>query len=273
MGAGTMGSRIAAHFANAGIPSLLLDIPSTDGERNGVAKRGLENALRQKPSAFFTDVDAVLVQVGNFDDDLNRIAECQWVIEAVTEDLDIKRALWSRVERHSRPDTILSTNTSGIRLAEISRDFPSSFKRRFLGTHFFNPPRYLHLLEVIPGAETDSDVVEFVSTFGERTLGKGIVICKDTPNFVANRIGSFYSAAVQRAMVEGNYTIEEVDALTGPLIGMPKSASFRLIDVIGLDVWAQVARNVYSAALIDDLVLIGSRPRQCPEDDRKWLAW
>ncbi|MGI8960822.1 MAG: 3-hydroxyacyl-CoA dehydrogenase NAD-binding domain-containing protein [Bryobacteraceae bacterium] len=247
LGAGTMGSRIAALFANAGIPSLLLDIPSTDGDRDRVAKRSLENALKQKPSAFFTDAGAALVEVGNFDDDLSRINECQWVVEAVTEDLDIKRALWSRVERPCRPDAILSTNTSGIRLAEISRDFPSAFKRQFLGTHFFNPPRYLHLLEVIPGAETDSDVIQFVSAFGERTLGKGIVICKDTPNFIANRIGSFYSAAVQRAMVEGDYTIEEADALTGPLIGMPKSASFRLIDVIGLDVWTQVARNVYTA--------------------------
>ncbi len=242
-----MGSRIAAHFANAGIPSLLLDISSPDGDRNVVAKRGLENALKQRPSAFFTDAAAALVQVGNFDDDLRRINECQWVIEAVTENLEIKRALWSRVEAQRQPEAILSTNTSGIRLAEISRDFQSSFKRHFLGTHFFNPPRYLHLLEVIPGAETDGDVVQFVSSFGERTLGKGIVICKDTPNFIGNRIGSFYSAAVQRAMMEGDYTIEEVDALTGPLIGMPKSAAFRLIDVIGLDVWAQVMRNVYES--------------------------
>ncbi|MFL6353544.1 MAG: 3-hydroxyacyl-CoA dehydrogenase/enoyl-CoA hydratase family protein [Bryobacteraceae bacterium] len=250
LGAGTMGSRIAAHFANAGIPSLLLDIRSADGDPNRAAKRGLENALKQRPSAFFTDAGATLVEVGNFEDDLNRLSECHWVVEAVTEDLAIKRALWSRVDRHRRPDAILSTNTSGIRLAEISRDFPSSFKRHFLGTHFFNPPRYLHLLEVIPGAETDSDVVQFVSTFAERVLGKGIVLCKDTPDFIANRIGSFYSGAVQRAMVEGDYTIEEVDALTGSLIGMPRSASFRLIDVIGLDVWTQVARNVY--AVIDD---------------------
>ena len=246
LGAGTMGSRIAAHFANAGTPSLLLDVPSTDGDRNQAAKRGLENALKQRPGAFFTEADAALVEVGNFDDDLSRVVECQWVIEAVTEDLEIKRALWARVEEHRAPDAILSTNTSGIRLADISRDFPATFKRRFLGTHFFNPPRYLHLLEVVPCPETDKHVVEFVKEFGERNLGKGIVICKDTPNFIANRIGGFYSAAVQRATVEGDYTIEEVDALTGPLIGIPKSASFRLIDVIGLDVWTQVARNVYT---------------------------
>jgi 3-hydroxyacyl-CoA dehydrogenase len=272
LGAGTMGSRIAALFANAGIPSLLLDIPSTGGDLNQIAKRGLENALRQKPSAFFTDAGAALVEVGNFDDDLSRITECQWVIEAVTEDLDIKRALWSRVERHRRPDAILSTNTSGIRLAEISRDFPSSFKRQLLGTHFFNPPRYLHLLEVIPEAETDTNVIEFVSIFAERTLGKGIVVCKDTPDFIANRIGSFYSAAVQRAMVQGDYTIEEVDALTGPVIGMPKSASFRLIDVIGLDVWTQVARNVYTA--VDDKWSDWFRPARYMEKmlENGWLG-
>jgi 3-hydroxyacyl-CoA dehydrogenase len=247
LGAGTMGSRIAAHFANAGTPSLLLDIPGSGDDRNAVAKRGLENALKQRPGAFFSEADAALVEVGNFDDHLARIGECQWVIEAVTENLDIKRGLWSRVETLRRPDAVLSTNTSGIRLAEISRDFPSSFKRQFLGTHFFNPPRYLHLLEVIPTTETGNDVIRFVSSFGEKTLGKGIVICKDTPDFIANRIGSFYSAAVQRAMIEGDYTIEEVDALTGPLIGMPKSASFRLIDIIGLDVWAQVMHNVYAA--------------------------
>ncbi len=245
-----MGSRIAAHFANAGIPSLLLDMPSREGDPNAIAKRGIENALTQKPGAFFTEANRALVEPGNFDGDLARIRDCQWVIEAVTENLEIKRALWSRADEHRNADAILSTNTSGIRLAEITREFPQSFKRRFLGTHFFNPPRYLHLLEVIPGAETDGAVLEFVTEFGEKTLGKGVVPCKDTPDFIGNRIGSFYSAAVQRAMIEGDYTIEEVDALTGPLVGMPKSASFRLMDVIGLDVWAQVARNIYTA--VDD---------------------
>src|SRR5438067_9529911 len=176
LGAGTMGSRIAAHFANAGVPSLLLDIRSTEADRNAVARRGIENARKQRPTAFFTDANTALIEPGNFDDDLARLHECQWVIEAVTEDLEIKRALWSRVDEHCRPDAILSTNTSGIPLAAISRDFSASFKHRFLGTHFFNPPRYLHLLEIIPGAETDRDVVRFVSTFGEETLGKGIVL-------------------------------------------------------------------------------------------------
>ncbi len=267
-----MGSRIAAHFANAGVPSLLLDIPSTGGDPNLIARRGIENALKQRPGAFFIDANTALIEPGNFDNDLARIHECQWVIEAVTENLDIKRALWSRVDKHRHSDAILSTNTSGIPLFEISRDFPSSFKHHFLGTHFFNPPRYLHLLEVIPGADTDGDVVQFVTAFGERTLGKGIVLCKDTPDFIGNRIGSFYSAAVQRAMMEGDYSIEEVDALTGPLIGMPKSASFRLMDIIGLDVWSQVARNVYTA--VDDAWSDWFRPAPYLQKmlENKWLG-
>jgi 3-hydroxyacyl-CoA dehydrogenase len=245
LGAGTMGSRIAAQFANAGIPVLLLDLPSK-GDSSLIAKHGVENALQQRPSAFFTEAEAALVRPGNFDDDLGRIGECQWVIEAVSEDLEIKRALWARVDRHRQQDAILSTNTSGIPLAEIARDFSPEFRRQFLGTHFFNPPRYLHLLEIVPGSETDEAVLELVAEFGERVLGKGVIRAKDTPNFIANRIGAFYSAAIQRAMVEGGYTIEETDALMGPLLGMPKSAAFRLIDMIGLDVWAQVFANVHS---------------------------
>jgi len=198
LGAGTMGSRIAAHFANAGVPALLLDLASSGGDRNAIAKRGLETAGSQKPQAFFVPANAALVQTGNFDDDLEKIAGCQWVIEAVTEDLGIKRELWGRVTKLSAPDAILSTNTSGIRLAEIARDFPGEAIPRFLGTHFFNPPRYLHLVEVIPGPGTDSQLLDFVTKFAERTLGKGVVRCKDTPNFIANRIGSFLGAAIHR---------------------------------------------------------------------------
>ena len=245
LGAGTMGSQIAAHFANAAIPVLLLDLPSS-GDRNAIAKRGIELALRRHPPAFFTGDEAALIETGNFDDDLSRIRACQWILEAVAEDLDIKRALWARVDRYRDPKAILSTNTSGIPLADISRDFPSSFQQQFLGTHFFNPPRYLHLMEVIPGPHTHPTLLDEVTEFCELVLGKGVIRAKDTPNFIANRIGAFYSAAIQRAMVQGNYTIEEVDALTGPLLGMPKTASFRLIDIIGLDVWAQVLTNVYT---------------------------
>lgn len=240
-----MGSQIAALFANAGVPSLLLDVASPGKRRNAASLDAVAKLLEQRQSAFFLPESAGLIECGNFDDDLPRVGECDWIIEAVAEDLGIKRALWKRVAVHSGCDTFLSTNTSGIQVGQIARDFPQSFQRRFLGTHFFNPPRHLHLLEVIPGAETDLSIVKWVSEFGEHVLGKGVVVCKDTPNFIANRIGSFYSAAIQAAMVEGEFTVEEVDALTGPLIGMPKSATFRLIDIIGLDIWTQVARNLY----------------------------
>jgi 3-hydroxyacyl-CoA dehydrogenase len=240
-----MGSRIAAHFANAGFPVLLLDLAGDGHDRNSIARRGLEFALAQKPTAFFTSAGLRLIDPGNFDDHLSQIETCQWVIEAVTENLEIKRALWSRVDQLRAPTAILSTNTSGIPLREISRDFPEPFQRQFLGTHFFNPPRYLHLLEVIPGPQTDPAILNFVAKFGEEQLGKGIVPCKDTPNFIANRIGSFFGSAVVRAMMEGDYSIEGVDALTGPLIGLPKSATFRLFDIVGLDVWAFVSKNLY----------------------------
>ncbi len=251
LGAGTMGSRIAAHFANAGIPVRLLDLPADGADRNAIAKKGVETALSHRPHAFFTSGGAQLIEAGNFEDDLARLADCQWIIEGVVENLGIKRALWSKVAAHCDSSAILSTNTSGIRLAEISRDFPEDFQRRFLGTHFFNPPRYLHLLEVIPGPATDPEILSFVQHFAESTLGKGVVFCKDTPNFVANRIGSFLGAAIHRAMIEFDLSIEEVDALTGPLLGIPKSATFRLLDIVGLDVWHFVSKNLYEAATDD----------------------
>jgi 3-hydroxyacyl-CoA dehydrogenase len=248
LGAGTMGSQIAAHFANAGIPVRLLDLAAGDIDRNKIAKKGIEAAFSHKPPAFFTNGGVQLIEAGNFEDDLSAVADCQWIIEAVTENLEVKRALWRQVALHRHSDAILSTNTSGIRLAEIARDFPSGFQQHFLGTHFFNPPRYLHLLEVIPGPATDPAILSFVQNFAERALGKGVVLCKDTPNFVANRIGSFFGAAIHRAMVEFDFSIEEVDALTGPLLGVPKSATFRLLDIVGLDVWHLVSKNLYEAA-------------------------
>lgn len=236
-----MGSRIAAHLANARIPSLLLDI-SVQAARNG-----LETALKGKPGAFFTSEAAVLVTTGSFDDDLPKIKGCDWIIEAVTEDLEIKRALYDRVLWHRAPGTIISTNTSGIPLAKISEGWQVEFREHFLGTHFFNPPRYLHLVEVIMGAETRPEILAFVSDFCDRHLGKGVVPCKDTPNFIANRIGAFFGSTVQRLTIEHDLTIEEVDALTGPLIGLPKSASYRLLDIVGIDVWEHVTRNLYEA--------------------------
>jgi len=241
-----MGSRIAAHFANAGLPALLLDIVLPDQpKRNAAALAGLDTALKQKPAAFFTPETKSLVSPGNFEDDLAKIKDCDWIVEAVTENLEIKRALIEKVLKHRKPGAIFSTNTSGIPLASIAEGFPAEFRQHFLGTHFFNPPRYLHLLEMIPGPETLRAVHDRIGDFSDRHLGKGVVPCKDTPNFIANRIGSFLGATIQNLTVEMGLTIEEVDALTGPLIGLPKSASYRLLDIVGLDIWAHVTKNLY----------------------------
>ncbi len=246
LGAGTMGSRIAAHFANAGVPSLLLDVVlPNEANRNAAAVRGIETAYKTNPKAFFDDSARSLVTAGNFEDDLDRVRACDWIIEAVTENLEVKRQLWRRVEAVRAPDAIVSTNTSGIPLRKISEGFSPEFRRHFCGTHFFNPPRYLHLVEVIPGEETAEEVLGFVSHFCDVRLGKGVVRCKDTPNFIGNRIGSFWGSTTAKTMIEDGYTIEEVEALTGPVIGLPNSASFRLLDLVGLDVWAFVARNLY----------------------------
>jgi len=267
LGAGTMGSRIAAHFANAGIPSVLLDISAE------LAKKGVETAAKQRPGGFFLDSAASLIDTGSFDHDLAKISECDWILEAVTENLAIKRALWTKVDALRKPDSIVSTNTSGIPLRQISEGFSLAFRKHFLGTHFFNPPRYLHLLEVIPGPDTDPEILGFVSQFSEHRLGKGVVPCKDTPNFIANRIGSFFGGTVGKIAAEGGYTVEEVDAITGPLIGLPNSASFRLLDIVGLDVWAFVGTNLYHAVPDDpwrDRFLMSDVQKQMLE--RKWLG-
>src|SRR3954469_2858433 len=246
LGAGTMGSRIAAHFANAGFPVDLLDMGLPEQHnRNFAAMAGIDNAAKQRPVAFFTDAAKALITPGNFDDHFDRVRRCDWIIEAVAENLEIKRRLWSRVAELRTPGSVASTNTSGIPLAHITRGFSDEFRRHFLGTHLFNPPRYLHLVEVIPGADTSSEVLTWASDFCDRHLGKGVVPCKDTPNFIANRLGCFFGATIHKQTAEGDYTVEEVDALTGPLIGLPKSASFRLVDIVGLDVWVHVLRNLY----------------------------
>src|ERR1700686_214679 len=274
LGAGTMGSRIAAHFANAGIPSLLLDVVLPgQPNRNAAAVKGIENALKQRPGGFFTDDKAALIRPGNFEDDLPQLADCDWIIEAIVESLEPKRDLWRTVETHRNAEAILSTNTSGIPLASISEGFSAEFRRHFLGTHFFNPPRYLHLMELIPGAETDPQILAEVEEFADRRLGKGVVRAKDTPNFIANRIGSFFGGTIAKTMVEEDLTIEEVDALTGPLIGVPNIASYRLLDIVGLDVWAFVGSNLFEAVPHGP-----RRDRFLPLDfekkmiERKWLG-
>jgi 3-hydroxyacyl-CoA dehydrogenase len=247
LGAGTMGARIAAHFANAGVPSILLDMvpPDADGPaRNKIAAAGLDGARKSKPAAFFEASLSRLVTVGNFDDDLKRLAEVDWIIEAIVENLEIKRALLKKVEAVRKPGTIVTTNTSGLPVAKIAEGFSEDFRRSWFGTHFFNPPRYMRLLELIPTPQADPALIEAVTHFCDAQLGKGVVVAKDTPNFIANRIGTFSVLNVMRLMQEMDLTVEEIDALTGHAVGWPRSATFRTIDLVGLDVLGHVVSNM-----------------------------
>src|ERR1700678_1522571 len=247
LGAGTMGARIAAHFANAGVPALLLDMvaPDADGPaRNKIAAAGLEGANKSKPAAFFDTSVSRLVTVGNFDDGLQRLAEVDWIIEAIVENLEVKRALLKKVEAIRKPGTIVTTNTSGLPVAKIAEGFSEDFRRAWFGTHFFNPPRYMRLLELIPTPDADPALIDSVTDFCDLQLGKGVVLAKDTPNFIANRIGTFSVLNVMRLMQELDLSIEEVDALTGQAVGWPRSATFRTIDLVGLDVLGHVVSNM-----------------------------
>jgi 3-hydroxyacyl-CoA dehydrogenase len=252
LGAGTMGARIAAHFANAGVPSYLLDIvpadapPGAAGARNKIAAAGLEAARKSKPAAFMDASLARLVTVGNFDDDLKKLAEVDWIIEAVVENLEIKRELLRKVEAIRKPGTIITTNTSGLPVGKIAEGFSDDFRRAWFGTHFFNPPRYMRLLEIIPTADADRSLIDAVSHFSDVHLGKGVVLAKDTPNFIGNRIGTFSVLNVMRLMREMDLSIEDVDALTGQAVGWPKSATFRTIDLVGLDILGHVVGNMTS---------------------------
>ena len=246
LGAGTMGARIAAHFANAGVPSLLLDIVPSDASansRNKVAAAGLDAAKKSKPAAFMDPSLARLVTIGNFEDDLPKLTEVDWIIEAVVENLELKRALLRKVDAVRKPGTIITTNTSGLPVAKIAEDFPDDFRRCWFGTHFFNPPRYMRLLELIATPDTDRELLETVAHFSDVQLGKGIVYAKDTPNFIGNRIGTFSVLNAMRLMQEMNFSIEDVDALTGSAVGWPKSATFRTIDLVGLDILSHVVSN------------------------------
>src|SRR5712664_3808004 len=259
LGAGTMGSRIAAHFANAGLPCILLDIVPPNlpadapaAERNKIVRAGLEAAKKSKPAAFFTAALAERVVIGNFEDDLARCAEADWIIEVVAENLEIKRKLLARVAEVRKPGAIVTTNTSGLPVHLIAEGMSEDFQQHWAGTHFFNPPRYLKLVEVIPGPKTSSEVVESLSEFCDRRLGKGVVVAKDTPNFIANRIGTFSMLNALRLMGTLGMTIEEVDACTGPAIGQPKSATFRTADIVGIDVLVHVVKNIYESVPNDE---------------------
>ncbi len=262
-----MGARIAAHLANAGIPTHLLDIaPSsrTDREqtagltlespqvRNRIALAGLEAAKKSRPAAFFVPDHARRITVGNFEDHLSRVADADWIIEAVVENLEVKRSLLARVDQLRRPGSIVSTNTSGLPVNQIAEGRSQDFRRHWLGTHFFNPPRYLRLLELIPGRDTLMEVVERLAEFADRRLGKGVIVAKDTPNFIANRIGTFSLVNLMRLVEQEGLTVEEVDALTGPAVGAPKTATFRLLDLVGLDIVAHVIGNIFENAPDDE---------------------
>ena len=243
LGAGTMGSRIAAHLANAGVSVLLLDLASSDGARNAVADKALDALKKGKPAAFYTPAAAARIRTGNFDDDLAQLAECDWIVEAVTENLEIKQQLLTRVAPHLQPHTLLTTNTSGIPVGSIASVLPAELRRRWFGTHFFNPPRYMRLVEVIPGPDTDPAAMAALSAFLDQNLGKEVVRARDTPNFIANRIGTFFILETLRVMEEESLSVEEVDALTGTVIGLPRTGTFRLADMVGLDILSHVARN------------------------------
>ncbi|HXU67705.1 MAG TPA: 3-hydroxyacyl-CoA dehydrogenase/enoyl-CoA hydratase family protein [Polyangia bacterium] len=254
LGAGVMGSGIAAHLAGAGIEVLLLDIVPPDGKggRNAFAQGGKDKALKAKPAAFFTPRDADLITVGNLEDDLDKAGKCDLVIEVVKEDLAVKRALFGRLEPLLAEHTIVASNTSGLPIAQMMEGRSASMKKRFLVTHFFNPVRYMKLLEIIAGKDTDPSVTERVARFGQDVLGKGIVHGKDTPNFVANRIGVFAMMHLIKLAIDGGYTVEEVDAIFGAPLGRPKSAVFRTADVVGLDTIIHVANNCYEALTHDE---------------------
>ncbi len=283
IGAGTMGAAIAAHLANAGVPVTLLDIVPKDAPagdkaaRNKIVNAGWDACLKAKPANLMSPELKTFVTLGNLEDDFGAVAEADWICEAIIENLKIKQDLMARIDAVRKPTAIVSTNTSGIPVTSIAEGRSKEFKKHFLGTHFFNPPRYLKLLEIIPTKDTSKEVVEFMSRFGEQRLGKGIVLCKDTPNFIGNRIAFGTGAFALDFILTNDYTVDEVDSITGPLIGRPKTATFRLIDLVGVDVWDHVGRNLAPLIPHDKLgqqYLKAEAPNRLISAliERKWLG-
>ena len=254
LGSGVMGSRIACHLAQTGSEVLLLDLPAKEGHRNSTAAGHLKAALKSNPSPIYSKRFAKRIQVGNFEDDLKALGECDWIIEVIVERLDIKQQLFERIETVRKPGTLITSNTSGIPIQQLSEGRSDDFQAHFCGTHFFNPPRYLPLLEIIPGPNTKPEVLDFFTRYGERILGKQVVLCKDTPAFIANRVGVFAIQALFHTVKEMGLSVEAVDKLTGPAMGRPKSATFRTCDVVGLDTLVHVAKGVAD---------------NCPNDERR----
>lgn len=285
LGSGVMGSGIAAHLANIGIPSLLLDIVprelSEDEKakgytledkqvRNRLSQTALQKLLKQKPAPLTSKGNLALIEAGNLEDDMHKLAEVDWIIEVVVENLSVKKLVFEKVDQYRKLGSIVSSNTSGISVDAMAEGRSEDFQKHFLGTHFFNPPRYLKLLEVIPTKHTSPEVLFYIKQFGEDVLGKGVVEAKDTPNFIANRIGTYGLLVTVQEMLKGGYSVGEIDSVTGPLIGRPKSATFRTLDVVGLDTFAHVAKNVYEQGLEKEVFEIPSFMSQMLE--KGWLG-
>jgi len=259
LGSGVMGSRIACHFAGVGLPVLLLDIMPKDlapdakpTERNKIVNDALAAAVKSNPSPVYTKDVVKRIRTGNFTDNMKDIAECDWVIEVVVERLDIKQSVFAEVEKYRRPGTLITSNTSGIPIHMMTEGRSEDFNKHFCGTHFFNPPRYLRLLEIIPTPHTDPEIIDFLIHYGDVTLGKTTVLCKDTPAFIANRVGVFGMMAIMNAMEKLQLSVDEIDALTGPIVGRPKSATFRTADVVGIDTLVKVAKGVFDNCPADE---------------------
>ncbi len=274
LGSGVMGSRIALLFAGVGVQTLLLDIVPKDSTlpRNQIVNDALAAALKSKPSPAFHDGVTRLIETGNFEDDMHRIRECDWVIEVVVEKLEIKQSVYEQVEKYRRPGSLVTTNTSGIPIGWLAKGRSDDFRKHFCGTHFFNPPRYLRLLEIIPASETLPEVVDFLISYGDRILGKEVVLCKDTPAFIANRIGVYAIMSALHTIERMGLSVSEVDKLTGTVIGRPKSATFRTTDVVGLDTMVNVSNNLYAALHQDESreKFILPRAVKAAYDNRWW---
>jgi 3-hydroxyacyl-CoA dehydrogenase len=268
IGSGTMGSGIAALLAGVGVQVVLLDIPAKDttpgdppARRNAVVLNNLKTMQNSRPAQLFHPNDLDLITPGNLDDDLTLVRDADWIIEVIVENLPVKQGLMARLEDVRKPDAIISTNTSGLSINAIAEGRSDEFKRHFLGTHFFNPPRYLKLLEIIPHDLTDPAILDFMIAYGTNVLGKGVVLCKDTPNFIANRFISISGTFGVNYALDHGYTVAEVDNLTGPLIGRPKTASFRLNDLVGTDIMVHVNQNLYPAIPNDETREILNHPK------------
>ncbi len=282
LGSGIMGSRIACHFANIGVEVLLLDIVPKDlsedekknkRSRNKIVDSSLQTAIKSNPSPLFDKSDAKLISTGNFDDNLKEIEDADWVIEVIVENLEIKKSLFEKVEKYRTPGTLITSNTSGIPIHLMLEGRSEDFQKHFCGTHFFNPPRYLRLLEIIPTTKTDPDVIDFFMHYGDLYLGKETVLCKDTPAFIANRIGVYAMMSIMHAIDEISLTVNEVDKLTGPVIGHAKSATFRTSDLVGLDTMVNVSNNLYAALDKDESRAAFKLPKVVKElSDKNWLG-